>query len=691
MTLPITLGAPNLYVLPDEPIRALTSERMDVCAFVGVAPRGPARLPVFDAAWVPPGRVGVRSVAVAVESWDHYVRLYGRFEGPGRLPYAVASFFENGGRRAWVVRIVHDYRLPNGDLDTATSDRGVAHARFEQLTAGGTRKVWLRARNEGAWGNRLRATLAFQSRALALEPAQFAATEIRYGAGLALTVGSALRITLDDGTSVVRYITAIRHEWQPERRRSGLLQKDALATLGAPLPGPVRGAELIEGVLELDDGDGRHERHEQLGLSSLHARWLAAVLIDESELAYPALDPTRPATDPLASWLDTDIDVDAELTARKTSACGHYRWNHPADQPPEPVQDRYADLVPGDLFDELWVAGDEVPGSGIQAIAELSDVSLLVVPDLYSPAPLAPRDVKDDPGGLAGPEFATCVEPAKATEPERPNGELVGLTIDPNPGFAEIVDLQRRVIDFADRQQSFVALLDVPPRLSPRRVLAWRGSFDSAYAAAYHPWVSVDRPDDDREGLSLVPPSAVAAGIIAARELAHGVPYGPANAVAIGVVKVAERISPARHDELHPLGINVFLPERDGVRLTAARTLSSDPQWRQLSVRRLITLLRRVLERQMQWAVFEPNDDALRADVRHAIEAYLRQLFLANAFTGAREEDAFFVRCDTDLNPPAIVDQGKLIAHVGVAPAEPLEFIVLRIARDGDGTLRVEG
>ncbi len=150
-------------------------------------------------------------------------------------------------------------------------------------------------------------------------------------------------------------------------------------------------------------------------------------------------------------------------------------------------------------------------------------------------------------------------------------------------------------------------------------------------------------------------------------------------------------VTPARHDELHQNAINVFLHERDGARLTAARTLSPDPAYRQLSVRRLMTMLRRVLYRQMQWAVFEPNDVRLRGDIHNQLDAFLRQLFAASAFAGARAEDAFFVRCDDELNPQSVVDAGRLYCYVGVAPAEPLEFLMLQIARDGDGTLRVQG
>jgi hypothetical protein len=688
VSLPITLGAPGIYWLPEEPIRALTGERMDVCAFVGVTPRGPARLPVFDAKWAPrPCQAGltvIQSLAVPVESWDHYKRLYGSFEGPGRLPYAVASFFENGGRRAYIVRIVHEYRLPGGGLAVEANQAGIARASFKGLSAG-SRGVWLQARNEGQWGNRLRATLSFATRPLSLAAEHFYPTQIRYPVGLNLPAGTLLRITLAGGTRVLRRLSGVREEWQPDQP-----VKQRWATLEVPLPGSAESVELVEGVLDVDDGERRHEHHERIGLSSDHPRWLAAVVADESALVYPALDPTRLPADPLASWLDADLDVAAALDPYGTAAFGAYARNHPPDQSPTPVEDRYEHITFDDFFDDGWVLGDECPGRGIAAITDVSDVSLLAVPDLYSPEPLTKRSNVIDLGGFAGPEFAACVEPTEPPEQGMRVDDLAGLSLNPATELDDIVALQRRVVDFADQLKSFIVLLDVPPRLSQRRVLRWRSAFDSAYAAAYHPWLQVARNDDGRENLILVNPAAVAAGIIAQREIEHGVPHGPANVIAAGVVKTVDRISSARHDELHPLGINVFLPERDGVRLTAARTLSSDPLWRQLSVRRLITLLCRVLERQMQWAVFEPNNDTLRADVRHLVEAYLRQLFVAKAFKGAREEDAFFVHCDDSLNPPAIVDQGRLIAHVGVAPAEPLEFVVLQIARDGDGTLRVE-
>jgi phage tail sheath protein FI len=101
-------------------------------------------------------------------------------------------------------------------------------------------------------------------------------------------------------------------------------------------------------------------------------------------------------------------------------------------------------------------------------------------------------------------------------------------------------------------------------------------------------------------------------------------------------------------------------------------------------------MLRRVLEQQLQWMVFEPNDHALRASIRHMLEGFLGQLYRARALAGVSEPEAFFVRCDEGNNPQRVVDAGQLIVEVGVAPAEPLVFIVLRFSRDGNGNLLVE-
>ena len=143
------------------------------------------------------------------------------------------------------------------------------------------------------------------------------------------------------------------------------------------------------------------------------------------------------------------------------------------------------------------------------------------------------------------------------------------------------------------------------------------------------------------------------------------------------------------HDQLHLAGINVFRVERDGFRLSGARTLSSDADYCQLSIRRLMTMLALTLERQGQWLVFEPNTAALRRQLVFAITQVLRDVQRSGAFAGDTDADSYFVRCDAALNPRQSQELGRLVAEVGVAPAAPLEYLVLRITADSSGRVQV--
>jgi hypothetical protein len=662
MTGQLSLGAPGVYREPPVPVQTIGGVRMDVCGFAGVAPRGPARVPrpdgpPRDRPCVDPRRPRLRSVATAVESWDEYRRLYGSFEGPGLLPYAVASFFEQGGRRAYVVRIVHHF---GGGRDAV----GVARAPLQGVTRTGGGKVRLRARNEGAWGNALRARLTFQATPLRFE--QASAGQLVLDAGVWLPQGALLRLTFAGGTRALRFVTQSWTRPRPDR-----VGRERVAVLEAPTAAPAIAAEMVEGTLDVQDTDRRferRERHERLGLGAAHPRWLATVLCEESELLLP--DP---------AWSELEIrPADATLPPAATAPFAKGR-------------DRSATVTPEDFFDRAWLPGDEDPASGVQALAELEDLSMVVAADLYAPWSAAEvQRVVDDPSD-AGPTFGPCVVPPPPVQVD-PVPELEGLRLDPELAAdrAVIIAYQQALVTFAEQVGS-VALLDVPPRLDQRQILAWREAFASSFAAAYHPWLKVARPDDERDTLRRVNPSAVAAGIVARREATLGLPFGPANELAVGVIDIEDRVSPARHDELHPSGINVYLCERDGVRLSAARTLSRGRELRQLSVRRLMTMLRRVLEQETQWMVFEPHTASLRATIRHQLLSFLRQLYLAGAFQGTREDEAFFVRCDEILNPPYSVGLGRLVVEVGVAPVEPLEFLVLRLVRDRDELLRVEG
>jgi len=141
-------------------------------------------------------------------------------------------------------------------------------------------------------------------------------------------------------------------------------------------------------------------------------------------------------------------------------------------------------------------------------------------------------------------------------------------------------------------------------------------------------------------------------------------------------------VDDAVHGILNPVGINAVrpLPGR-GLRLFGARTMSSDTDWQHLNVRRLMMMIEKAIEAAIQWAVFEPNSILTRTKLNLTLTNFLLSLWQRGALMGASADDAFFVRCDDDNNPPEEREQGRLLATVGVAPSRPFEFIILRVGR----------
>jgi hypothetical protein len=141
-------------------------------------------------------------------------------------------------------------------------------------------------------------------------------------------------------------------------------------------------------------------------------------------------------------------------------------------------------------------------------------------------------------------------------------------------------------------------------------------------------------------------------------------------------------VTKGEQDILNPNGINCIrsFPGR-GIRVWGARTLSSDPSWRYINVRRLFCMLEESVYEGTQWAVFEPNDYSLWARVKRDIGSYLKRVWADGALFGATPEEAYFVKCDEELNPAEVRDVGQLIIEIGVAPVKPAEFVIIRFSQ----------
>jgi uncharacterized protein len=245
--------------------------------------------------------------------------------------------------------------------------------------------------------------------------------------------------------------------------------------------------------------------------------------------------------------------------------------------------------------------------------------------------------------------------------------------------------VQLAMIAHCERMGDRVAVIDPLPDMNAQQVYDWRqneAGYDSKYAAMYYPWIQVANPLPGGPSTTLVPPSGHIAGIWARNDGERGVHKAPANEIVRGVLGLPITLTPSEQGVLNPVGVNCIrtFPGR-GVRVWGARTLSSDPSWRYLNVRRLFNYVEKSIYIGTQWAVFEPNDQILWAKLRRDVGAFLTRAWMDGALFGATPEQAFFVKCDEENNPSITRDAGQLFVDIGIAPVKPAEFIVFRIGQ----------
>ncbi len=244
--------------------------------------------------------------------------------------------------------------------------------------------------------------------------------------------------------------------------------------------------------------------------------------------------------------------------------------------------------------------------------------------------------------------------------------------------------IQEAMVAHCESMKYRFAILDAPPGLNAQQAQEWRNylNLDTSYAALYYPWIRVADLSGGGSTSKLIPPSGHVAGVYNRTDAERGVHKAPANEVVRGAIDLELRLSKQEQDTLNPIGVNCIrtFPGR-GIRVWGGRTLSSDGAWRYINVRRLFIMAEASLDAGLQWVVFEPNDRMLWARVRRDVTSFLRTLWLGGALFGSTPEEAFYVKCDEELNPPEIRDLGQLIIEVGMAPVKPAEFVIFRISQ----------
>jgi len=312
-----------------------------------------------------------------------------------------------------------------------------------------------------------------------------------------------------------------------------------------------------------------------------------------------------------------------------------------------PATGKYSLSVPSMPAGEIEAGdfeGDVAKRRGMGSLAALQEVSMVVMPDLMALGK---------------------------------NGD----------GDVQIRDLQGKMIAHCENMGERMAILDSPPDLLPQDILEWRmetAGYDSKFATLYYPWIEVMDPISKRP--MMVPPSGHVAGIWARTDSTRGVHKAPANEVVMGANGLGFQITGGEQGALNKVGINCIrsFPGR-GIRVWGARTISSDPEWRYLNVRRLFNFISESIMDGTQWAVFEPNDQRLWTSLQVSASNFLTRVWRDGALFGANPGEAFYVKCDAETNPPDMVEAGQVTVEIGIAPVKPAEFVVFRISQFAGG------
>jgi phage tail sheath protein FI len=257
------------------------------------------------------------------------------------------------------------------------------------------------------------------------------------------------------------------------------------------------------------------------------------------------------------------------------------------------------------------------------------------------------------------------------------------------PDEGSIAGLRGDLIDHCEKLLDRFAVLQAKDT-DASNIGNLRPDRESKYAAIYFPWISVIDPLTQRP--RLIPPGGHVAGIFARSDTERGVHKAPANEQVRGATSLQVQLTKEQQGLLNPRGINAIraFPGR-GIILYGARTISADPNWKYVNVRRLFIFIEESIEEGTQWVVFDSNNEGLWARVRATVIQFLTKVWRDGALMGTTAEQAFFVKCDRTTMTQDDIDNGRLIVKIGIAPVKPAEFVIFRISQSRLGAGITEG
>lgn len=730
--------------------------RLDVAAFVGFAERGPVDTPV---AIEDPTQYG------AVFGGDLALAQDGGAPVYAQLPNAVKAFFDNGGRRCYVVRVAGPHARstrgpvpglklirPGTDASTPAASLGDAFVAAawpgawarglsvetvldaQQLTPAGdaeyaidgtrgTLQLDLRSIPGIVAGDLIRLeldvpNLGLFTRVAGVDPFSGAVvTDVQ----LPFTPGepdTPAELALDALPRPLHAISArlVRFELIAQRRSvSQAPEIERWSSLAFCLPANGLGTSWLDALQSAGAPDLSRSlllRQDDLTTHAIAGGAIAVPmgmgLPDAAQSPAPADQPTsedelgRGGDDDLGTF-STDVFVDPNL-----AGCSVYSLVSEAD-----------------LLTSL--AADPIALRGIHSLIGIDEVALVAVPDAgnrgWAPAPPVEEPPNPPPEAYLPPPskdwstFTCCddqgcecddqscdckdTRPAPVAAPALPPVTVTPTLLpqlDPLEWYDEtgLVDVQVALVTMCAARADQFGLLSVPQHYDTAATLAWRERLRSiaaiadgtssatpplGYAGLWHPWVSVAAGTTDGVAvLRDITPDGVAAGCVAAREIARGAWIAPAGTALVGLLRTVPELTRREQVQLFNAHANLIAHPPGRFTPLSAHTLTDEPSLLQVSVRRLLILVRKTALRFGRQYVFEVDNDIFRQLVRMTFDRILLELQNGGALAG------FNVVVGDD---PQDLDNGRLIVQLQLAPTSPVEFITVTLSRTGEGLLDV--
>lgn len=569
-----------------------------------------------------------------INSLKEFTFYFGDPVPDGILAYSLRGFFDNGGQTCYVTRIAN--------IDEATCASKIIYDRNDETAGLRQQAMKITAINEGRWGANIEIDIRSSSRAsttcsgfLHDEPVSGYDSAVVRSARY-FEQGSVVTIRYSDLSGDVKQIVV---ELTEVDSSSGVIKWTGDTLLNVDRDSDITFATM-EFDLILSYRDEIRESFTFLSMNPAHFRYFVDVINGESVLV---------TVEDLHSI--TSVPYNMPKVIKEA--------NGTPDNRLEGGTDGIETLAAEDF------TGSELSRRGLATFESIDDITSLAVPDIvYSQKTVVWSTIQSGP----------CEDDVFESSDVYSTHSL---------GENDIDEIHTAMIMQCEKLGDRVAVLDFPEGLEIEDILMWRKKYNSKYAFVYYPWIEVPDPLKINEtGVRLIPQSGHMLGIYAKSDATYGVHKAPANEIVSNCTGLEVVYSDSQQVQLNHEGINCIrsFPGR-GIRVWGARTLSYDPLWRYVNVRRLLIMIEKSIDQSTQWAVFESNDFNLRLGLRNTTTWFLREIWKEGGLAGATQDEAFVVTCSEKNNPPEVIDAGQVISDILVAPTVPAEFITVRIMK----------